>query len=145
MQKERHIGSDTASDVIERRVGAVDIPQFGQGNDDRGGIRRGTSQAGAQRDTLFDRHAHVGIAAVMLGHSDCRPISRILLHGKIGCRNRLDGQRLRRRDRHGIDKTDGCHQGIDPVIAAGVALGMNSQIEVNLCRRGKDEGPIGHR
>ena len=37
------------------------------------------------------------------------------------------------------------HQGIDPVIAAGVALGMNPQIEVNLCRRGKDEGPIGHR
>ena len=45
----------------------------------------------------------------------------------------------------GIGKTDGCHQGIDPVVAAVIALGMNPQVEVNLCRRGKSQGPIGHR
>ena len=43
------------------------------------------------------------------------------------------------------DKTDGRHQGIDPVVAAVIALGMNPQVEVNLCRRGKSQGPIGHR
>ncbi len=37
------------------------------------------------------------------------------------------------------------HQGIDPVVAAVIALGMNPQVEVNLCRRGKSQGPIGHR
>ncbi len=35
--------------------------------------------------------------------------------------------------------------GATVTVSAGVALGMTSQIEVNLCRRGKDEGPIGHR
>ena len=109
MQKERDVSANATRNLVQRRIGAVDTPQLDQGDNDRSGIRRGTSQAGAQRDTLFDRHAHVGIATVMLGHSDCRPISRIFLHGKIGCRNRLDGQRLRRRDRHGIGKTDGCH------------------------------------
>lgn len=65
--------------------------------------------------------------------------------GKSDGRNRLDGQRLRRRDRHGIGKADGCHQGIDLVVAAVVTLGMNPQVEVDLCRRGKGQGPIGHR
>lgn len=60
--------------------------------------------------------------------------------GKSDAGNRLDGQRLRRRDRHGIGKTDGRHQGIDPVVAAVIALGMNPQVEVNLCRRGKSQG-----
>ena len=43
------------------------------------------------------------------------------------------------------DKTDGRHQGIDLMVAAVVALGMNPQVEVDLCRRGKGQGPIGHR
>ena len=145
MQKEGNVGANAARDVVQRGIGTVDTPQLGQGNNDRGGIRRGTAQAGAQRNTLFDRHAYAGVATVMLGHSECRPISRIFLHGKVGCRNRLDGQRLCRRDRHGIGKTDGCHQGIDLMVAAVVALGMNPQIEVDLCRRGKGQGPIGHR
>ena len=81
----------------------------------------------------------------MLGHSERSTIRRILLHGKVGRRNRLNCQRLCRRNRHGIDKTDGCHQGIDLMVAAVVTLGMNPQIEVDLCRRGKGQGPIGHR
>ena len=33
----------------------------------------------------------------------------------------------------------------DTVVAAVIALGMNPQVEVDLCRRGKSQGPIGHR
>ena len=145
MQKEGNVGANAARDVVQRGIGTVDTPQLCQGNNDRRGIRRRTAQAGTQRDALLDRDADIGFATIMLGHSSGRTIRRILLHGKVGCRNRLNGQRLCRRDRHGIDKTDGCHQGIDPVIAAVVTLGMNPQIEVDLCRRGKGQGPIGHR
>ena len=145
MQKEGNVGANAARDVVQRGIGTVDTPTLCQGDNDRRGIRRRTAKAGTQWDALLDRDADVGFATIMLGHSSGRTIRRILLHGKVGCRNRLDGQRLCRRDRHGIGKTDGCHQGIDLMVAAVVARGMNPQIEVDLCRRGKGQGPIGHR
>ena len=125
MQKERDVSTNAPRNVVKRGVGAINAPELRQGDNDRRGIRRRTAQAGTQRDALLDRDADIGFTTIMLGHSERSTIRRILLHGKVGCRNRLDGQRLCRRNRHGIDKTDGCHQGIDLMVAAVVTLGMN--------------------
>ena len=83
MQKERHVGADATRNLIQRRISAVDAPQLSQGNDNRRGIRRGAAQAGAQRDALLNRHAHVCLAPEMIGHGDGGAVGSILLHGKI--------------------------------------------------------------
>ena len=83
MQKERDVGTNAPRNIVERWVGAINDPELRQGDNDRGRIRRGAAQAGAQWNALLNRHADVCLATIMLGHSNRSPIRRILLHGKI--------------------------------------------------------------